>query len=44
MQEMSAQVKRLTDQADAAKQEVETLVARLPNLPDRPPRRAPRTS
>jgi seryl-tRNA synthetase len=34
MQEMSAQVKALTDQATAAKQRLDQLVATLPNLPD----------
>jgi seryl-tRNA synthetase len=34
MQQMSAQVKTFNDQADAAKQTLDALVARLPNLPD----------
>ena len=34
MQEMSAQVKALADQAAAAEQQVQDLVSRLPNLPD----------
>ncbi|HWX88438.1 MAG TPA: serine--tRNA ligase [Solirubrobacteraceae bacterium] len=34
MQEMSAQVKVLADQAAAAEQQVQYLVSRLPNLPD----------
>jgi seryl-tRNA synthetase len=34
MQELSAQVKELSDQAANAKQRVEELLARLPNLPD----------
>jgi seryl-tRNA synthetase len=34
MKEMSAQVKALTEQANAAKQRLDELVARLPNLPD----------
>jgi seryl-tRNA synthetase len=34
MQEMSAQVKVLADQAAAAEQHVQDLVSRLPNLPD----------
>ncbi len=35
MQEMSAQVKALADQAAAAEQQLQNLVSRLPNLPDR---------
>ncbi len=34
MQDMSAQVKALADQAAAAEQQVQDLVSRLPNLPD----------
>jgi seryl-tRNA synthetase len=34
MQELSAQVKRFTEQATAAKERLDDLVARLPNLPD----------
>ena len=34
MQEMSAQVKEFTDQADRAKQALDALLAPLPNLPD----------
>jgi seryl-tRNA synthetase len=34
MQEMSAQVKALADQAAATEQQVQDLVSRLPNLPD----------
>jgi len=34
MQEMSAQVKDLIDQADRAKQQLDALVGRLPNIPD----------
>jgi seryl-tRNA synthetase len=34
MQEMSAQVKEFTEQANRAKQELDTLLAPLPNLPD----------
>jgi seryl-tRNA synthetase len=34
MQEMSAQVKELSEQASAAKQTLDALVSRLPNLPD----------
>jgi seryl-tRNA synthetase len=34
MKEMSAHVKALTEQANDAKQRLDTLVARLPNLPD----------
>jgi seryl-tRNA synthetase len=34
MQEMSAQVKQFSEQADRAKQELDELLARLPNLPD----------
>jgi seryl-tRNA synthetase len=34
MQEMSAQVKALADQAAAAERQVQNLVSRLPNLPD----------
>jgi seryl-tRNA synthetase len=34
MQQMSAQVKTFNDQADAAKQTLDALVSRLPNLPD----------
>jgi seryl-tRNA synthetase len=34
MQEMSAEVKELTDQAARAKQELDALLAALPNLPD----------
>jgi seryl-tRNA synthetase len=34
MQRMSAQVKQLAEQAAAAKQQLDALVARLPNLPD----------
>ncbi|HMD52595.1 MAG TPA: serine--tRNA ligase [Solirubrobacteraceae bacterium] len=34
MQEMSASVKALVEQAEAAKQRLDELVARLPNLPD----------
>jgi seryl-tRNA synthetase len=34
MQQMSSQVKELTEQATAAKQALDTLLARLPNLPD----------
>ncbi len=34
MQEMSAQVKEFIDQANNAKQQLDALIARLPNLPD----------
>ncbi|HEY2718626.1 MAG TPA: serine--tRNA ligase [Solirubrobacteraceae bacterium] len=34
MQELSAQVKQFTEQATAAKERLDDLVARLPNLPD----------
>jgi seryl-tRNA synthetase len=34
MKQLSAQVKQLTEQADSAKQELQTLLAPLPNLPD----------
>jgi seryl-tRNA synthetase len=34
MQEMSARVKELTEQASIAKQQLDALVSRLPNLPD----------
>jgi seryl-tRNA synthetase len=34
MQEMSAQVKRFSEQASAAKERLDSLVARLPNIPD----------
>ena len=34
MQEMSAQVKEFTDQATGAKEQLDALVSRLPNIPD----------
>ena len=34
MQELSAQVKQFAERAAAAKQQLDELVARLPNLPD----------